>query len=70
MMDRRAPYLSPAEVGADEYMALSAIPSPPDCPPIEPREPSGRTTLRVVLSLFAVGIAACGLAFASSWWLR
>lgn len=64
MMDRRAPYLSPAEVGADEYMARSAIPSPPDCPPPKPREPSDRTTIRVVLSLFAAAMLACGIAFA------
>lgn len=64
MQDRRAPYLSPAEVGADEYMARSAFPMPPDIGEPEPTDPSDRTTIRVVLSLFAAGMLACGIAFA------
>ena len=37
---------------------------PPDWRPPKPREPSDRTTIRVVLSLFAAGMIACGIAFA------
>ena len=64
MQDRRAPYLSPSEVGADEYMARSAIPMPPDIGEPEPIDTSDRTTIRVVLSIFAAGMLACGIAFA------
>jgi hypothetical protein len=38
---------------------------PPDYePPLPADVATNRATLRVVLSLFAAGIAACGLAFA------
>lgn len=37
---------------------------PPDWEPPLPREPSDRTTIRVVLSLFAAGMVVCGIAFA------
>lgn len=39
---------------------------PPDIDPgaFEPDTVSDRTTIRVVLSLFAVGMFACGIAFA------
>lgn len=39
---------------------------PPDFDPgpFEPEAPSDRTTIRVVLSLFAAGMIACGIAFA------
>ena len=37
---------------------------PPDWRPPKPRDPRDRTTIRVVLSLFAAGMIACGIAFA------
>ena len=38
---------------------------PPDYEPPLPRDAeTNRTTIRVVLSLFAVGMIACGIAFA------
>lgn len=36
----------------------------PDWEPPPPRDPRDRTTILVVLSLFAAGMIACGIAFA------
>lgn len=61
-MTRRAPY-SPAEVGADEYLARSALPPPPDIGQPWDAEPSP-TAARWTFALLVCGAVVAGLVVA------
>ena len=69
MQDRRAPYLPPPDVGADEFMARAAMPPDWEPPPVETDEDvarSNRFVALIVLSIFLIGIAASAIAFAAA----